>query len=116
VGALLAWLLYVVRPELPEKIAASFAGLYRLLLNKYWIDELYDAVLVRPLVWVSDRVLFRGVDAGLIDGVAVNGSAGLVRGIAASGLKYAQSGLTQGYIFFMIAGAVALVGFLLRSA
>jgi NADH-quinone oxidoreductase subunit L len=97
-------------------VAATFSGLYRLLLNKYWIDELYDAVIVRPLVWVSDRVLFRGVDAGLIDGVAVNGSAGFVRGIAASGLKYAQSGLTQGYIFFMIAGAVAIVAFLLRSA
>ncbi len=114
VGAVLAWLLYVVRPELPARIAATFSGVYRLLLNKYWIDEIYDALIVRPLVWVSDRVLYRGVDAGLIDGVVVNGSAGLVRGLASSGLKYAQSGLTQGYIFFMIAGAVAIVAFLLR--
>jgi len=114
VGALLAWLLYVVRPELPERIAAATGGLYRLLLNKYWIDEIYDALIVRPLVRISDRVLFRGVDAGLIDGVAVNGSASLVRGLASHGLKYAQSGLTQGYIFFMIAGAVAIVAFLLR--
>ena len=44
----------------------------------------------------------------------MNGSARMVRGLAANGLKYAQSGLTQGYIFFMIAGAVAIVAFLLR--
>jgi NADH-quinone oxidoreductase subunit L len=113
-GALLAWLLYAVRPSLPERMATSLSGLYRLLLNKYWIDELYDAAIVRPLVRVSDRLLFRGIDAGLIDGVAVNGSARLVRGLAGDVLKYAQSGLTQGYIFFMIAGAVAVVAFLLR--
>ena len=113
-GALLAWLLYVARPALPERLAASLSGLHRLLLDKYWIDELYDAAIVRPLVRVSDRLLFRGVDAGLIDGVAVNGSARMVRGLAANGLKYAQSGLAQGYVFFMIAGAVAIVAFLLR--
>jgi NADH-quinone oxidoreductase subunit L len=113
-GALLAWLLYAARPALAERLAASLSGLHRLLFNKYWIDELYDLVIVRPLVRVSDRLLFRGIDAGLIDGVAVNGSARVVRGLAANGLKYAQSGLTQGYIFFMIAGAVAIVAFLLR--
>ena len=69
---------------------------------------------MRPLVRVSDRVLFKGIDAGLIDGLAVNGSARVVQGLAANGLKYAQSGLTQGYIFFMIAGAVAIVAFLIR--
>jgi NADH-quinone oxidoreductase subunit L len=95
-------------------MATALSGLYRLLLNKYWIDEFYDAVIVRPLVRVSDRLLFRGIDAGLIDGVAVNGSARVVRGLAGDVLKYAQSGLTQGYIFFMIAGAVAVVAFLLR--
>jgi NADH-quinone oxidoreductase subunit L len=113
-GALLAWLLYAVRPQLPERIAAALSGLYRLLFNKYWVDELYDAVIVRPLVRVSDRVLFRGVDAGLIDGVAVNGSARVVQGLAAHGLKYAHSGFTQGYIFFMIVGAMAIVGYLIR--
>ena len=113
-GALLAWLLYVVRPELPARLATALAGLHRLLLNKYWIDEIYDALIVRPLVRVSERVLYRGVDAGLIDGVAVNGSARVVQGLAANGLKYAHSGLTQGYIFFMIVGAVAIVAFLLR--
>jgi NADH-quinone oxidoreductase subunit L len=113
-GALLAWLLYVRRPELPGRIAAAFAGAHRTLLNKYWIDELYDALLVRPLVAFSDRVLFRVVDEGLVDGVLVNGTARGVRALAAHGLKYAQTGFAQSYVFFMIAGAAALVGWLLR--
>ena len=113
-GAALAWLLYVRRPELPGRIARAVAAVYRLVLNKYYVDEVYDAAVVRPLVRFSDRVLFRGIDAGLIDGAAVNGTARTVRGIAANGLKYAHSGLTQGYIFFMLAGAVALVGYLVR--
>jgi hypothetical protein len=50
----------------------------------------------------------------LIDGVGVEGAARAVRSVAANGLKYAQSGLTQSYIFLMIVGAVAIVGYLLR--
>jgi NADH-quinone oxidoreductase subunit L len=111
-GALLAWLLYVRRPELPGRIAHGAGAVYRILRNKYYVDEAYDATVVRPLVRVSDRVLFRIVDAGLIDGVAVDGAARTVWGIAANGLKYAQSGLAQGYIFLMLVGAVALVGYL----
>ena len=113
-GAALAWWLYVRRPELPERIAAALAGAHRLLVNKYYVDEIYDALLVRPLVALSDRVLFRVVDAGIVDGALVNGLARGVQGLASHGLKYAQSGLAQSYIFFMIAGAAALVGYLLR--
>jgi NADH-quinone oxidoreductase subunit L len=113
-GATLAWWLYVRNPALPGRITATLAGLHRLLLNKYWIDELYDLVIVRPLVLVSDRVLYRVVDAGIVDGAFVNGTARGVRGLASHGLKYAQSGLAQSYIFFMIVGAAALVGYLLR--
>jgi len=113
-GATLAWWLYVRRPDLPARISAALAGFYRLLVNKYYVDELYDAVIVRPLVAVSDRVLYRVVDAGIVDGALVNGMARAVQGVASHGLKYAQSGLAQSYIFFMIAGAAALVGYLLR--
>jgi NADH-quinone oxidoreductase subunit L len=113
-GLGLAYHLYVRRPELPGQIAERAQGLYRLLLNKYYVDEAYDAALVKPLVKVSDAVLYRVVDAGLIDGIAVNGTARGVRALAANGLKYAQSGMAQGYVFFMIIGAVAILGYLLR--
>jgi len=108
-----AWLLYLRRPRIPAWLAANFSGVYRALVNKYYIDELYDAVFVRPLVILSDRVLYRIVDAGWIDGIGVNGMARSIRAFAANGLKYAQSGLTQSYVFFMIVGAVAIVSYLL---
>jgi NADH-quinone oxidoreductase subunit L len=113
-GATLAWWLYLRRPELPDRIAAAFKGAHELLVNKYYVDEIYDALIVRPLVFVSDRVLFRVVDARLIDGAMVDGTARGVRALAAHGLKYAQSGLAQTYVFFMIVGAAALVGYLVR--
>ena len=69
---------------------------------------------MRPLVAVSDKVLFRFVDAGVIDGVGANGSAAAVRGLAAHVLKYGQSGLTQGYLITMVFGALAIVVWMLR--
>jgi NADH-quinone oxidoreductase subunit L len=113
-GWVMAHRLYVVRPELPARIAARFSGLYDLLAHKYYVDELYDAAIVRPLVRFSDAVLFRTVDAGLIDGVAVNGLARTVQIFAASGLRWLQSGLAQGYVASMIAGTAAILWYLLR--
>jgi NADH-quinone oxidoreductase subunit L len=105
---------YVRRPDLPGRVAARLAALQALLREKYYVDEVYDAAIVRPLVKLSDAVLYRGVDAGLIDGVAVNGTARAVRAFAANGLKYLQSGLAQAYVVTMIVGAVAILGYLLR--
>jgi NADH-quinone oxidoreductase subunit L len=113
-GLGMAWLLYVRRPDLPLRIRENLSSFHRTLANKYYVDEAYDAIIVRPLVAVSDRVLFRGVDAGLIDGAMVNGTARSIRGLAAYGLKYVQSGQAQSYILLMIAGTAVLVGYLLR--
>jgi NADH-quinone oxidoreductase subunit L len=114
-GIWLAWLLYVARPELAVRVRTGAGALYRLVANRYYVDELYDALLVRPLVALSDRVLFRVVDAGLIDGVAVNGSARTVRALAGHVLKYAQAGFAQGYLITMVAGALAVLVWLLRQ-
>ena len=111
-GLGLSYFLYVKRPELPGQLVARARGLHALLVEKYYVDELYDAVLVRPLVWISDRVLFRGVDAGLIDGLAVNGSARGIRAVAENGLKYLQSGLAQSYLFLMLVGTAAILVYL----
>jgi NADH-quinone oxidoreductase subunit L len=113
-GLAAAWWLYVYRPGLPARIRGALPALYRLVEARYRVDELYDAAIVRPTVWLSDRVLFRAIDAGLVDGVAVNGSARTVQALAGRALKYAQSGLAQGYLFLMFIGAVVIVGYLIR--
>jgi NADH-quinone oxidoreductase subunit L len=109
-----AWL-YLWQPALPAKLRAVAGGVHALVANKFYVDELYDAVLVRPLVWLSENVLWRGVDAGLIDGAAVNGSARLVRGFASGVLRYAQSGLAQAYLFVMVLGTLAIAGWLVAG-
>jgi len=114
-GAGLAWFLYVSRPELPARFRARLSALHRLVENKYYVDELYDALIVRPLVGISDRVLFRGIDAGLIDGVVINGSARTVRGLASGVLKYAHGGLAQSYLVTMVVGTLAVLAWLLRG-
>ncbi len=112
IGAGLAWVFYLARPRLPDRIAEQAGMFYRLLRDKYYVDEAYDAVLVRPLLRFSDRILYRGIDSGIIDGAGVNGLGRSVRGFASHALKYAHSGLTQGYLVLMLVGAVAVVGYL----
>ncbi|MCP5069142.1 MAG: NADH-quinone oxidoreductase subunit L, partial [bacterium] len=77
-----------------------------------WIDELYDYILVRPLVWISDRILYRWLDSRLLDGIVIDGTARGIRALAADMFKYSQSGLVQGYLFLMLVGALAIIGYL----
>jgi NADH-quinone oxidoreductase subunit L len=111
-GAALAWLFYVRQPELPGRFRASATGLWQLVANKYWVDEAIDAAIVRPLVTVSDKLLYQRVDVGLIDGAGVNGVANTVRGAALGVFRHLQSGLAQSYLFLMIVGTLAVVGWL----
>ena len=113
-GTLVAAWMYVWSPGVPARIRAALGGLSRLVENKYYVDELIDALIVHPLVAVSDKLLFRVIDAGLIDGLGANGTARSVRGLAAYVLKYGQSGLTQGYLITMVVGTLAIVVWMLR--
>jgi NADH-quinone oxidoreductase subunit L len=111
-GVWLAHLLYVRSPELPGRLAASAAGLYRLSLNKWYVDELYDKIFVRPTVQAA-LALWRWVDVLVIDG-AVNGVARVTQAWG-SALRVMQSGQLQHYALFMAIGAVLVVGvYLLR--
>jgi len=94
-----------------DRMAQSFGGLYRLLLDKYRIDELYDAMFVHPVKLLSTMVLWRGVDAGLIDG-AVNGVGAMISG-SSSVLRRIQTGSVRTYAFGLFAGAVAILGYYL---
>jgi NADH-quinone oxidoreductase subunit L len=112
-GQAAAYVIYVRKPNVALWLASNLPTYHRLATRKFYVDEIYDHLIVRPLVRFSDAVLFRRVDAGLIDGIAVNGTARGVRATAANGLKYLQSGLTQGYVFMMIVGTVAILGYML---
>ena len=110
-GFLLAWWLYIKNPETPKKLAASLSAPYRVLSGKYFIDELYAAVIVRPLVWISDKVLWHAVDEGAIDG-AVNGVA-LVSRESGDRLRRANSGNIRSYATWIVLGVVVLTSLLL---
>jgi NADH-quinone oxidoreductase subunit L len=102
-GLLVAWRMYSKKVE-----RGASEGLHKLLYNKYYVDEIYAATVVRPLVWLSSNVLWKVVDAGMIDG-AVNGVAD---GAAAVGdtVRHTQSGNTRSYAVWVVVGALVVLG------
>jgi NADH-quinone oxidoreductase subunit L len=104
-GIMMAWLFYVKRPDLPAKAGARAGFLYKAALNKYWIDEIYFALIINP-VQALGRGLWRGVDQLAIDGL-VNNAARFVRGIG-NALKPSQSGKVQSYLMTMFLGLLVL--------
>ena len=116
-GIFLAWLMYVYRPKLADSFAGGVKGLYTLVYNKYFVDEIYDATIVKPVVGGSRVVLWKGADAGLIDGI-VNGIGTAARTVGA-GLRQMQSGNIRSYATWVLAGGVAVIvalGVLLGTA
>jgi NADH-quinone oxidoreductase subunit L len=110
-GILIAWWFYIRRPDLPKKLAQSMYGLYTLVLHKYYVDEIYAAVIIRPLLWISTNVLWHTVDEGVIDGT-VNGSARLARETGGK-LRELQSGNARSYASWVVVGAVGVTALLL---
>ncbi|TGN68608.1 NADH-quinone oxidoreductase subunit L [Paracoccus liaowanqingii] len=107
IGLGLAWLMYIRRPELPGQLAAQQRGLYQFLLNKWYFDQAYDAIFVRPARWMG-RKLWTGGDGAVIDG-AING---LALGIIPRLTRFAgrvQSGYLFHYAFAMVLGIVGLL-------
>jgi len=113
-GAALALWLYVLQPLLVRRIARGLGVLRTLVQGRFFVDEIYDRSIVRPLIAVSDRFFYRTVDARWIDGWLVNGSAQALRFLASGVLRYLQSGFAQAYLLLMAVGAAALVGWLAR--
>jgi len=93
--------------------APADTGLARVLNRKYYVDEIYDAILVRPLVWLSRMVLWKAVDQGVVDGAAVNGTAKLSQGLGWLGSRL-QTGQVGVYVVLFLVGALwilhAMVG------
>jgi len=110
-GIGLATLLFLRRPELADTMAGRFSGIHRLLFHKYYVDEMYDATLVQPIKRTSTGLLWRGMDAGFIDGT-VNAVGLVVRGWSAV-LRRLQTGSVRAYAMSLFLGVVVVVGYYL---
>jgi NADH-quinone oxidoreductase subunit L len=108
-GIGLATWLWLKNPQQPERIAASMPGLHRLLLNKYYVDEIYDVTVVQPVKIVSEDGLWRGMDVRIVDG-AVNGAGQVVAALSAV-LRLFQSGSVKAYAASTFLGVVLILAY-----
>jgi NADH-quinone oxidoreductase subunit L len=107
----LAWQLYYRKPQLPEKIAASFSGAYQVLVHKYYVDELYGAIFVKPLINVSTKILWQGIDRKVID-AAVNDAGDGARRVSDE-VRHMQSGNLRSYAGWVAAGSAVVIAFMI---
>jgi NADH-quinone oxidoreductase subunit L len=107
IGIFVAWLMYVAKPAMGDSLASTFKPIYTMLYNKYFVDEIYDATVVNPLVGGSRWVLWKGADAGLIDG-SVNG-VGTIAQKAGDVLRRLQSGNVRSYATWVLFGSVLAI-------
>ena len=107
IGLLLADTFYRRKPELPAKMAAGAGALYRLICNKYWIDELYGYLIIKPLLVISRYILWGGFDRGVIGGGG-RVLAGSAQGAGAV-LRRIQSGNIRSYAGWLAIGAAAIL-------
>ena len=110
-GFLLAWLLYYRNPQLPQQIAAGLGGLYQAVVHKYYIDELYAALFVKPLIAGSALILWHGIDQDVIDATLDNSAHG-AREVSDS-VRHMQSGNLRSYAGWVAAGAAAVIAYMI---
>jgi NADH-quinone oxidoreductase subunit L len=108
-GLVLAYLFYVVRPDLPRRLAVGLRPVFVVLVNKYYLDEIYAFLFVKPGLNLAEAMA-KGVDNLLIDGVMVDGSARLV-GWWGRLVSYLQSGYLRHYALATFIGVLVLVGY-----
>src|SRR5215213_1782274 len=116
IGVLGLWLGFrttLGRAILPARQAPSDTGFGLVLNRKYYVDELYDAIIVRPIAWLSRVVLWKGVDQGVVDGVGVNGAAWVSR-LAGGGLRLLQTGQVGIYVVLFLVGAIWILRAVIR--
>jgi NADH-quinone oxidoreductase subunit L len=113
-GILASTICYRWKPELPKLLGEKFDGVYKMLWNKYYVDELYDHMIVRPAYWLATTVLAGFTDATIIEGI-VNGIPTLI-GRFGDRLRKIQSGYVQHYAISMAIGLFILLAFVLIIA
>ncbi|HMG49260.1 MAG TPA: NADH-quinone oxidoreductase subunit L, partial [Inquilinus sp.] len=107
IGLAASWVCYIKMPSLPGAIAGAFKPLYQLFFRKWYFDEIYDALLVKP-AFVIGRALWKGGDGAIIDRLGPDGIAATSVGIARKASRL-ESGYVYHYAFAMVIGVVALV-------
>ena len=110
-GIYLARKLYLQKRELVSKMADSFGGIYKLLWNKYYVDEVYEFTIVKPIKTGSDKLLWRVFDINIIDGI-VNGTAKLTA-FTSGWMRRIQVGLVQSYALAFVIGIIVILGILI---
>jgi NADH-quinone oxidoreductase subunit L len=113
-GAWLAYVLYLARPELPQKIADSLGGLYKTVVHKYYIDELYGALFVKPLIDGSTRILWQDVDRKVIDAAVNDAGDGALH--VSNEARHMQSGNIRSYAGWIAAGSAVVIAFMVWMA
>jgi NADH-quinone oxidoreductase subunit L len=109
-GLFLAWLLYQRRPQLPQEIAQALGGFYEAVVHKYYVDEIYAAVFVKPLIDGSTRILWHGIDRDVIDATLDNSAEG-AREVSDT-MRHMQSGNLRSYAGWIAAGAAVVIAYM----
>jgi NADH-quinone oxidoreductase subunit L len=110
-GLILAYVLYISKPYLPQRIADGLNGFYTAVVNKYYVDELYAKLFVKPLVDGSTNILWQGVDRRIIDDT-VNNAADGARHVSDE-VRHMQSGNLRSYAGWIAAGSAAVIAFMI---
>jgi NADH-quinone oxidoreductase subunit L len=114
VGFGVAWLFYIRRPDIPVELARQQPVLYQFLLNKWYFDEIYDFLIVRPTLWLG-RLLWKGGDGWLIDGFGPDGVSARVRDVTRNVVRL-QTGYMYHYAFAMLIGVAAFITWFMFAA
>ena len=104
---------YLKKPEVAEKTSSKFKGAYNILINKYFLDEAYDATIVNPIVKGSEKILWKIADNKIIDGL-INYLARLID-IISGFIKRIQTGVAQSYALVMVIGIVIALFWIILS-
>ena len=110
-GLYLAWLLYYRRPQFAQPIADTLGGFYHAVANKYYVDELYAVLFVKPLVDGSTRILWHGIDQDVIDATLDNSAHG-VRQVSDT-MRHMQSGNLRSYASWIALGAAVMIAYMI---
>ncbi len=114
IGFVIAWQFYIRRPDIPVELARTHEVLYKFLLNKWYFDEIYEVIFVRPMKWLG-RALWKGGDGWLIDGFGPDGVSARVLDITRNVVRL-QTGYLYHYAFAMLIGAAAFITWFMFSA